>query len=385
MDELWRHLPEFIAAFAIVAILAASYGYLQRSWIGRVWGSVGLGILFGALSSAHFHSDFLNEHRLLLETSAAPIVLAGAFLSAQGLILCISIASVFRILQEGDAALSGVAVIVLTGLAGYVWQHLTAHKKKRTILQLSSLVVLAHLHLVALVQFPLWLSKSYLLHCGPAVFVMNAFTIIACGLFLRPSTRHLTDRVLSRSDQHRRQRHMLLNARDFRQQSALSVAAGGLDAVAGFLDVRIGLSQWHRVLMGERGLRFIAGAMGMVLRGVMGPQALIGITRDYRLVITLTAQELARVDAIQLEISREINDRGALLPDGTRKRIKPVMNVTTLRSTTEIADAIDTALSPSRLQTLRPNSAELCEKRLNLVCQNALFDKADLLFSIAGK
>ena len=87
-----------------------------------------LGILFGVVAVMQMNAPFEPIPGLIIDMRNVPMVLAGAFLGARGMLLCMVLAIAARLQIGGIGALAGVASILIAGAAGAFWNAATARR-----------------------------------------------------------------------------------------------------------------------------------------------------------------------------------------------------------------------------------------------------------------
>ncbi|WP_339646265.1 LytS/YhcK type 5TM receptor domain-containing protein [Jannaschia helgolandensis] len=192
-------LMDFFGSLSILGMLAIFYGSIRRALPGTWIAESLLGILFGVVAVMQMNAPFEPIPGLIIDMRNVPMVLAGAFLGARGMLLCMVLAIAARLQIGGIGALAGVASILIAGAAGAFWNAATA-RRTRGPLAMLGLVMLLSTHLVSVVFLPLDVAIWFMVNAAPILIVLYLLSVpVVAGLLDRERRQMLKEAELRRA------------------------------------------------------------------------------------------------------------------------------------------------------------------------------------------
>lgn len=382
-------IMDFASSLAIVAVLSWGYGMMRRVIAGVVLAPLVLGVLFGLVAVLQMHAPIEPVPGLIIDLRAVPVALAGAFLGWSGLLACLGIALAARYGIGGVGMAPGMVAITLAGLGGLVWDRMTRHIRRRGLRPLIGLAALTCCSLAAGLVLPAQLAAWFYTAAAPPLAVMYLVAVPAVGALLERERRMLQMEDAMKAAARTDAASGLFTRQAFAREIAHLSASANLPAVAAVVVLtvrhrRFLSDHWGTAIMGH-----ILGGLRHRLASLVCHGAMLGKSRDGRILIAVTEQELAGIDDLRIALRRAVSDRAIALPGGDSARIHVTDRVVPLPDPAD-ADATATALAPRASglfgQGARPRrktpDADRARRRPAGVAGNpALFDKADLLLA----
>jgi len=182
---------DMAAALAVTALLAQSYGVLQRRFVGAAWAPAVLGVLFGVMAVAQMRNPVEPYDGLFIDLRNIPIALAGAFLGWRGLLPCLLIVAAVRIDLGGIGTAAGVWSMVIAGLAGMIWARKMAHVERRTLGMLVMLALAMSLHLLGALALPREMALVFFTEAAGPILLINLMAVPLIGQLLERENRRI--------------------------------------------------------------------------------------------------------------------------------------------------------------------------------------------------
>jgi GGDEF domain-containing protein len=382
-------MMDFASSLAIIAILSWGYGMMRRVIAGAVLAPLLLGVLFGLVAVLQMHAPIQPVPGLIIDLRAVPVVLAGAFLGWSGLLACLGIALAARYGIGGVGMASGLIVITLAGFGGLIWDRLTRHMKRRGLRQLLMLAALTCCSMVAGVILPTQLAVWFYSTAALPLAVMYMVAVPAVGALLERERTMLHLEGAMKAAAHTDMASGLFTRHAFAREVAHVSAAGGLPPIAAVVVLtvqhrRFLSAHWGAAIMGH-----ILGGLRHRLASLVCHGGMLGKSRNGRILIAVTAQELARIDDLLMTLRRAVSDRAIALPGGDSARIRVTDKVVLLPDPANV-DATMAALAPRPAKAFKrpfwpsPRPAAKARRRqapVGVVGDPGLFDKADVLLA----
>ncbi|WGH79406.1 LytS/YhcK type 5TM receptor domain-containing protein [Jannaschia ovalis] len=166
-------LADFIGSLALLGLLSLAFGHLRRHVPGPRLAQTLLGLTFGAVAVLQMHSPLSPVDGLIVDMRNVPVALAGAFLGGRGLAICLLIAAGARFGIGGVGMWSGIAAMMIAGLAGAVWTQWTSGTARRGGWAMVALAAGMSLHIVAVLLLPSEVALWFLTEAAPVVLALN--------------------------------------------------------------------------------------------------------------------------------------------------------------------------------------------------------------------
>ena len=320
MSIEFSDLVQFGGALALIFLLAPVYRAVQQNVTGPFRVQVLLGAVFGLVAVMEMYDPIEPFEGMLIDMRAVPVALAGAFLGWTGLLVCMSIAIGVRIEAGGIGVPTGVIGILMSGMMGRIWHILTQGSAHRGLKSMFGLGIMVSTNLMAALSLPgplyLWFFKEM----AAPLTVLNLITIPVSALLIeRERCRILNDERMKASAGEDFASGLMQWLR-FRRDLQSMMTAGQNEDIAGLAIVRIHHRSWLSRAWGDLVHNMVLGGLRARLDGVVSHPRLIGLTPDFKLVLPLSAADLAQGDtfgrriadaiaADRFELSNDLNFR----------------------------------------------------------------------------
>lgn len=128
---------------------------------------------------------------IIFDTRSVLLGMSGLFFGLIPTVIAMLIAAVFRFYQGGSAVLTGIGVILLSGLAGLLWRHFREHILiKISVLELYLFGIVTHLIMLGLMFIlPLETAKNILTAIGVQVLVIYPLAAVLLGVLFSARLR----------------------------------------------------------------------------------------------------------------------------------------------------------------------------------------------------
>lgn len=184
---------DMLAALALTALLAESYGIVRRRFVGAVWAPVVLGILFGIMAAVQMYNPLIPFEGVIIDLRNIPIALAGAFLGWRGLLPCLMIALLVRVDIGGVGVQAGVTGMVIAGLAGMIWARKTARYDRRNFAMLLLLALAMSAHLLGALALPRDMATWFFTAAAGPILAMNLLSVPLIGALMERENQRIAD------------------------------------------------------------------------------------------------------------------------------------------------------------------------------------------------
>lgn len=280
-------LAPAIGAVGVLVLFAFAHGYLRRRLPGRSVASQLLGAMLGAVSVLLAHAAQAGGG--LVDLRLVPVILAGAFLGARGLLVCLLVAAAGRITLAGATLASDLVAMMLAGGAGRLWDGVTAGRARRGTRAMLGLVAVASIHHLALLLLPVAAVGSVL---------PGALSSLAASLAIVPIVGRLLERerLAALADDHARALTRLRPDRGFptlaRLQGDLSDALAGGRFEGGVAVLRIELRPGlaHARFWGDDVTDLVLRTLRRRITPLLPDGAIWGMIGAGRLIVVLPKQ-----------------------------------------------------------------------------------------------
>lgn len=196
-----------VAVFDIASRRQSLAGNLPRQLVsGLILGFIGIGIM-----TEHFRL----VPGIIFDTRSVLLGVSGIFLGPVPTVLAMAMTALFRAWQGGAATLSGISVILATGVLGILWGHYRRSKLASlhwSELYLFGLVI--HLVMLALMLLLPWESaRTVLLAISGPVLLIYPIATAALGMLMVHRLRREQEQLaLQQQQTHLREQAALLDA-----------------------------------------------------------------------------------------------------------------------------------------------------------------------------
>lgn len=159
----------------------------SRKTVYGQWGRQAVaGLIVGGLCIGLMIASFQLESGIIFDTRSVLLSLSGLFLGPLPTILAMVIASAYRLLMGGIAALPGTGVILATGTIGILWRHYRRGRLENiSFRELYLFGVVVHIIMLAiLMTLPREAAQRVIEGIGLPVMVVYPIATIALGWLL---------------------------------------------------------------------------------------------------------------------------------------------------------------------------------------------------------
>ncbi|MEO1677344.1 MAG: LytS/YhcK type 5TM receptor domain-containing protein [Pseudomonadota bacterium] len=316
----FEFVREVVSLLAVLALLATALGAIRRRLMGEVWTRLVLGGLFGLVSVFMMHVTVEPFEGIIIDLRNVPIVLAGAFLGWQGVLVCLACAMTTRIGIGGIGWASGIAAMGIAGEVGRLWALWNAQSAWPRACRLALLGLAPSLTYAATILLPGHVASWFLTHAAPVLSLSYLVAVPLIGALLMYELETLErERQLELSARFDPQTGLLAPSAFQAHIDRLNREAGGTVAAVALIRPR------YRAWLVRQGG---ADALPAVLTGIASRVAplcahgdAIGRMQGGRLALPLTEAEAADVDALTSRIARMLTGMPVQLTPDLRMRI----------------------------------------------------------------
>lgn len=257
---------DFIGTIALIALLSVAYGTAMR-WCGNLrLARLLLGASFGGAAVLAMFDPLVVAPGVIADMRNIPIILAGAFLGREGLLVAASMATAMRLGIGGDGAWGGAVGLVLAGLLGLAWAQRLG-SGPRSPRMLMALAALLPLHWVTILLLPPTVAWSFATTVLPHLIPVEMLGVLIVGALLERELRLMEGERRLAVDADRDLLTGLLNRRGFeREVNLLRTAVGSGALLLLDIDNFKRINDRHGHPGGDAVLRAIGGRLAPHLR-----------------------------------------------------------------------------------------------------------------------
>lgn len=306
-------LIDLSGSLPILAMLAVAYGALYRVLPDKRLFEPSMGTLFGLVALVQMYSPIQPVPGLLIDMRNVPVILAGAFLGARGLLPCLLIAVLARWYAGGVGAVSGIMAVMTAGGIGLIWFGILA----RRVVGVAALVALgafASLHLVAVVLLPLDLAIWFLTQAAPALVLMNLFSIPVIGGLLERERRRIRREAKLERDANFTIGSGLMGKDAFAWSLGQAGTTGTLHEGGTLIAVRIRFQGALARFWGQHADGLAMAVFHDRLKAVMPKGGLVGWAEDDLVVMAVPRLGPERTRDLLTQIRRDVSSTPIALP-----------------------------------------------------------------------
>lgn len=301
-------LPQFIASLALVVFLSSLYG-VARAHLRTTRAQTLLGLSFGIVAMLQMSAPLELMEGVILDMRNVPIALAGAFLGWRGALLCLSMAVMTRISIGGAGMISGVAGMMVSCTAGYLWSRATLTVQKRSLRQFAVLGLAVSSHMLTAVLLPWEACIAFFSGAALPMMALNLASIPLAAAFLERERMHMISEAQRATDDPFDEVSGLARLGHFRREAMALARSDSNGRIAGLMAVEI---HGARALKRELGAATYAQLLGAIrlrlapfLLPDMPPAAL---AEDGRLILPLEFRQVAERDDVETQMRRILSD-----------------------------------------------------------------------------
>jgi diguanylate cyclase len=179
-------LFDLASTIAVLALVAVPYGIALRRISSPRLRNVALGVLFSLTAMGAMLHPVRIETGIIVDLRALPIGLAGGFFGPLGALPAMAMAGVTRAVLGGAGTLSGIAAILIAGVAGVAWYYLARVMRPVLTFRLLVLSLMISLSYLAVLMLPDPPMTRIMAEMVPVAVVFNVIgTMVVGGLLDR--------------------------------------------------------------------------------------------------------------------------------------------------------------------------------------------------------
>lgn len=392
MQTSFLTLLDIIAAMALIIALGSAYARLKRWSAWPLYSQLALGMCFGCVAGLEMNHPIEPFDGVIVDLRNIPLALAGAFLGLPGAFLTLAIAVGVRVGIGGVGVWAGLAGMLISVGAGYLWQQWQNGQAKRSITSLLALGAMTSIHLVASVLLPTEAFLWFITEAALPIFALNMLIIPLMAGFLEAERRAMiSERDLREAAHYDPESGMMLLPALQRECTIRDTAlADGSFTHAAILRLRAThvMSCWHR----PAEQKMLMSAMRLRLKQAFPKCDLACMHGASTLVVPLTQAELFDFDKTRVAMTRIVTEDAYNLHGAGGHRI--AIDLEVIRIPERIADLEALCSRRSRLgrQTAErwrgasrnasiPHLRSFAKPYQSDLLVETLFDKADVLIS----
>lgn len=321
MSLSFEMLLEFSSSLALVAILAAAFGAIDRKLGFDRRAKLVLGSMFGAVACLQMNLPITPMEGVILDLRCVPVVLAGAFLGWRGALVCLAIAVAARVQVGGVGMWTGIAAMVVSSAVGLVWARVWPKASGRSTLAIAVLGIASSLNMASVFFLPdpafTWVVENTL----AAIFIMNFLSVFLVGMLIQSEIRRMeVEARLGRAAIVHPETGVMTRGA-FERELELRARSEGVQAPVALVRVRIRHYQLLTALVPKNWRPRLLGMVHERIRDVLPEGTLAFGSDDATLMIALTYDQMRRNPEINRRIERIAGGAAFILPSDLRKRI----------------------------------------------------------------
>lgn len=385
----FEQLLDFAGPLGLLCVLSMFMGELRRSL-----GDEGLtqclsGFGFGLIAAIEMFLPIEPFEGVIIDLRTIPIVLAGAFLGWRGLLTCLFMAIATRAYIGGTGMITGIIAMIIAGYAGAAWDSMTAQSPRRSGAQLLLLGAMTTSSFSALVFLPADISWWFVTNALPSLALTYLTVVPLAGFLLQRETLRIEAELHLRRGTSICPESGLLRPSSFLRQTALLSVGNAPETVKGLLVVTPAYPRWLQNFWGCAVTGRLEAALAMTLMDKMSHSKRIGVSRDGRLMIPMTAAEMQSGATFVDNLVAHMHKTEIKLASGSAIRIKTQIEVFPTSNEAQLWQAMqkieNVGPSTGTARARCNNSATCGSGKTGGRQTNPLFDKLDIALARGQK
>ncbi|MEM8848768.1 MAG: LytS/YhcK type 5TM receptor domain-containing protein [Pseudomonadota bacterium] len=340
-QELLRTVMDFAGSIAMICLLSMAYGTVRRRLPGISLAPQLAGITFGLVAVLQMHAPITPFPGMIIDLRNIPILLAGAFLGARGMLSCLIIAVGARIGIGGVGLASGVVSMILVGGLGLAWDAITAGPKRRGWKAMFGLVALMSIHLVALVMLPYELMMWFVSFAAGPLLLTYAIVVPVAGMMLENERMQMVSearlRAVARTDPEATFPTRKTLEAEASQAFATGQFAKGVAAI--HMSFRPGLA--HSSFWGENVRDLIAVSLHQRIAPLIPEGVIFGQVCDDGVVFLAPENMALGMDGLAASIRRDVVTEAIRLPGSAPSHPRLTVNRVDYEGLPDLEDLLD--------------------------------------------
>lgn len=311
IESVVYSLRDFLGAIALIALLSVAYGSTIR-WCDKPrLARALLGAAFGGAAILAMFNSFVVAPGVIMDMRNVPIMVAGAFLGPEGLLVALGMAMSVRLGLGGNGAPAGTLGILLSGLLGLVWARRigSAPRGPRAILALTAMLPVHWVTVLLLPPALLWPIVTQIL---PLMAAQEMLAVLVVAALLEREQRQVQGERRLAVDADHDLLTGLLNRRGFEKEVGLLRDGKGGSLLLLDIDHFKRINDRHGHLGGDAVLRALHGRLEPLLE----PGQILGRLGGEEIAVFLPGVRSHAARDLARRLSIAMRSKPFLLPDG---------------------------------------------------------------------
>lgn len=376
MEQYSHLIVDWLSALSLLALMVLIYEDIRTTTNSETAAHAVMGGLFGVVTVVQMHMPVAPIDGVIVDLRNVPIVLAGAFLGLPGLVPCLLIAVFARFGIGGEGMIAGTVAMGLSAMIGMLWNLLGGSNPRRSVPALFALGAMTLFTMPGAALMPRDAALWFYTHAAPALGLCYIVVIpLFAALLQRQMYRRYKNMRMPGIPPDRASRYMSM---DRLEREALQVAASGTsEGIAGFATLRDKDYAFMAQIHGPDAAAHRQGDLADAVAEDLRFADLIAMTRQGKLVVPLTADEMARFAQI-------LSDKVALAPEMGELEFD-LLAVPSIHAIAPALRMLDRAFPHGRKKTRLLRKFKARQARIgaqeSLRQQDQLFGKVDALMA----
>ncbi|MEX0370356.1 MAG: LytS/YhcK type 5TM receptor domain-containing protein [Tateyamaria sp.] len=285
-------LLDFVSSIAVLGLLVLGFGALASGLKKQRFNAPFLGVLFGLVAGWQMSMPLSPTAGVIVDMRNVPVVLAGAFLGARGVLACLMVTISIRLGVGGVGAVAGILGMLIAAGVGYIWAAFKHRIGYGSNVALAILGIAVNLHMLSAFAVPLDITRWYFAEAAPTVAVLNLLCVPALGWLLTREQETIVRQAHLSAAAQVDPTTRLLTPAAFAQEVAHLDAADGDRRVVGMIALTLKNRAWLKKTWGEGALDQALGGLRVRLVALYGPERPMGTDSQNRLLVPVTAAEM---------------------------------------------------------------------------------------------
>lgn len=301
-------LLDFVSSIAVLGLSVVGFSALGPGLKNQWFSAPLLGVLFGLVAGLQMSMPLSPTDGVIIDMRNVPIVLAGAFLGARGLLACLCVTVSIRLGIGGVGAVAGILGMLIAGGVGYLWAQYRYTLRLPHGWSLALLGGAVNVHMLSAFTVPSDIMLWYFAEAAPTVAALNMTCVPALGWLLTREQESILHRAHLSASAQVDPVTRLLTPDAFAQEVAHLNAADGDNRVVGMIALTLKNSAWLKKTWGDGAVRQAIGGLRMRLVALYGAARPLGNDTRQRILVPVTAAEMRDLRPIRQALRRLASD-----------------------------------------------------------------------------
>ncbi|WP_415922083.1 LytS/YhcK type 5TM receptor domain-containing protein [Tateyamaria sp. SN6-1] len=285
-------LLDFVSSLAVLGLLVVGYSALGPRIKEQAFAPLILGALFGLVVDLQMSMPLSPADGVIVDMRNVPIVLAGAFLGARGLAICLVLAIGARIGLGGVGMLPGVVGMLIAGAVGIAWSYARVRITAPDWVKLLGLGIAVNLHMASAFLASAPIIEWYFTEAATTIFVLNLLYTPLIGYMLLREQKILVQTEELSAAAMADPRTRLLRVDAFANEISHFNASDPDRRISGVVAVTLKNKDWLKQTWGAQAFDQSLGALRVRFAALCQDGRPLGIDGSRRLLVPVTEIEL---------------------------------------------------------------------------------------------